>query len=564
MTIILRYFIIFLFLKFGFLFDQTEEILRESKSQSELLELFFTTQDTIRSIEIAKKYIVLAKQKKDTSMLSDGYSMIASKYTNELVVKYADSIIALNKNNPNGIYPANGFLLKGYHYFDQKRLKLATDNFLEANKLALRFQNNIILFDSNYMIGLLKDRIGYFQEALEIYKRNLKFARNTQSKDGLEYPLVPVYHGIAFSFRNLKRYDSALYYNNKGLERMAIEQDSSQYSYLLLNDGIINYHLKNYPISEKSISKALEHFLNKKDAPNIAEGYYYLANIYNSNNNSKKAIHYLKKMDTVFLETKDLLPELRDGYEMLIRYYKGENNTSAQLLYLERLIKLDSTLSSNHKYVSDNLKQEYDIPNLLVRKEKLIENLQKEKSSLKFYVIVSLLIIVLLVIFHTLKRKRDKRNFDLVIEKVSKNKQEPSIDKKDNTQYKNTQNIIPDDILKSIIENLEEFELNTDFLDKKITLNSLAKRFSTNSSYLSKTINSQYNKNFANYLSELRINYTLKKLKEDKVFRKYAIKTIAYESGFNSAETFSKSFKKIAGIYPSFYIKQIDKLNNGK
>ena len=36
------------------------------------------------------------------------------------------------------------------------------------------------------------------------------------------------------------------------------------------------------------------------------------------------------------------------------------------------------------------------------------------------------------------------------------------------------------------------------------------------------------------------------------------IKATAKESGFKSAESFSKSFYKVYGIYPSFYLKQLE------
>ena len=37
------------------------------------------------------------------------------------------------------------------------------------------------------------------------------------------------------------------------------------------------------------------------------------------------------------------------------------------------------------------------------------------------------------------------------------------------------------------------------------------------------------------------------------------IKAIANEMGFNTTEAFSKSFYKSTGIYPSFFIKQLEK-----
>ncbi|NVK53168.1 MAG: AraC family transcriptional regulator, partial [Flavobacteriaceae bacterium] len=45
----------------------------------------------------------------------------------------------------------------------------------------------------------------------------------------------------------------------------------------------------------------------------------------------------------------------------------------------------------------------------------------------------------------------------------------------------------------------------------------------------------------------------------DRQFRKYSVKAIAHEVGFNTAESFSKAFFKFAGIKPSYFIKELNK-----
>ena len=94
-------------------------------------------------------------------------------------------------------------------------------------------------------------------------------------------------------------------------------------------------------------------------------------------------------------------------------------------------------------------------------------------------------------------------------------------------------------------------------MSQEITLNEVAKSFGTNSTYLSKVINLEKGKNFSHYINDLRIDYTVEELKDNLRFRKYTIKAIANESGFKSAESFSKTFYKKYGIYPSYYIKQL-------
>jgi AraC-like DNA-binding protein len=89
---------------------------------------------------------------------------------------------------------------------------------------------------------------------------------------------------------------------------------------------------------------------------------------------------------------------------------------------------------------------------------------------------------------------------------------------------------------------LTVFEKDQNYLLSNLKLNNLAKQFETNSSYLSKTINHYKGKNFSQYLNDLRIDFAIKKLKEDKKFRKYTIKAISEDVGFSNSESFAKAF----------------------
>src|SRR5690606_15073890 len=69
--------------------------------------------------------------------------------------------------------------------------------------------------------------------------------------------------------------------------------------------------------------------------------------------------------------------------------------------------------------------------------------------------------------------------------------------------------------VQQILKDLREFESGTQFLKEGISLTSLSKKFNTNSSYLSKVINTYRKKNFSTYINDLRINYAIERLKQD-------------------------------------------------
>lgn len=116
---------------------------------------------------------------------------------------------------------------------------------------------------------------------------------------------------------------------------------------------------------------------------------------------------------------------------------------------------------------------------------------------------------------------------------------------------------VPKEITNNILEGLRQFEGREDFLSKNISLKELANNLKTNTTYLSSVINSKEKKNFSKYISDLRIEYCVEKIKKDKKFRSYSIKAISSEVGFKSQEAFSKAFYKKTGIYPSYFISKL-------
>jgi AraC-like DNA-binding protein len=116
-----------------------------------------------------------------------------------------------------------------------------------------------------------------------------------------------------------------------------------------------------------------------------------------------------------------------------------------------------------------------------------------------------------------------------------------------------------DELVSTILNNLQKFENSMRFTNSNYTLNKLAKELKTNSSYLSKIINDHKGQNFPNYLKTLRIDLAIDRLKSEPQFRDYTIQAIAEEVGFKTAQLFSATFHKKTGIYPSYFIKQLEK-----
>lgn len=112
-----------------------------------------------------------------------------------------------------------------------------------------------------------------------------------------------------------------------------------------------------------------------------------------------------------------------------------------------------------------------------------------------------------------------------------------------------------DFFLKLKSELIEVMENQKMYLDESLTIHSLANKLNTNSKYLSKLINTEFEKSFVVFVNEYRINEA-KKLLIDEKNKNLTIEGVGYEAGFKSKSAFNSAFKKITGDTPSSYLKK--------
>ncbi len=509
----------------------------------------------------AKTYIAKAKEEKSDIKIAGGFYHLASASEDDLAMRYMDSVITRTKDLENNMFPSVAYLFKGVRYYNKRAFKNALDNYIEANKYARKNYNPYLIFDSNHSIGQLKNRIGNHREALETYREAYQYAyKNLKEKSNGMY--LSIVYSLVTSFYGLKEIDSASYYNNLGISESIKNSRWKDYHYFILNHGILESYKKNYRVALDSINKSLKYIEEVEDNPNRVVAYYHLGKIYYEIGVEEKGLYYLKKLDTIFQQQKDILPETRHGYEILINHYKKNNDQKNQLLYIEKLLEVDSVLYSYYRYIQKNVSQHYDTPLLLEEKDNIINGLEKGRKYSYISIIVLTVISLLAIAFWFLnysKRKIYKKRFEELLGKTDKEK---TIEKA--SEQKDDESIgISEDIVTQILSCLDIFEKKQGYLKSDITISGLAKDCDTNSKYLSKTINFYKKKSFSHYINELRIDYAVEKLQADKILRNYTINAISREVGFNTTEAFSKSFLKKTGIYPSYFIKELGKRETG-
>lgn len=158
-------------------------------------------------------------------------------------------------------------------------------------------------------------------------------------------------------------------------------------------------------------------------------------------------------------------------------------------------------------------------------------------------------------------RKKDKR-YDQLLKlnnNIKKQRKQESKQLRIKESIKHQKNYMPKETEQYILRKLKTFEKNKQYLNKQISLNYVAAEFGINHRYLSHVINKHEQKDFANYINELRIHYIIDCLDNKPEYLKYKISYLADKCGFTSHSRFTLTFKKIIGESPSSYIN--DKMN---
>lgn len=529
--------------------------------------------DSIAQERIARTYQDRAKREGDTVKVARGYDRLAQAFSPQTNIKYADSLIEYTKDWRHITYPALGYILRGLGYEYVGNIKRHFEDFTKANEIAIENDNRpnqlyllTSLSLSRIYYGSPEKALGMLEEGKSIlndknFKHEvLKSSRKefrSEKKINEFIAIQEMNLNIVFSacFIVLRQPDSALVYVKKNFELLKNINELNRKGELItaLDSKMECLFFKSeydntirYADSIQKLGGLRQY--NVKNI-NLFKGLAYL-NLGNIDN----AIVYLKKSDSILqLDKINSVPFYNKLlFGGLYSAYSQKKDYKNQIKYLDNLITIDSVEMVNYKYIEPEMAKTYETPRLLEEKENVISQLKSQSRTSRLYVLVALgagVLLLLTSLYYYRQKVVYKNRFETLVAhkngKVSSNGE---------SQYGFSQ-----DLVDAIQEKLEKFESTKGFLDSSLTLNSLSKQLETNSSYLSKVLNVQKKKNFSQYLNELRIGYALQLLKENPTARKYSIEAIAADCGYNNSASFSRAFYRIAGIYPSYYIKELEK-----
>ncbi|MFT4698175.1 MAG: AraC-like DNA-binding protein [Flavobacteriaceae bacterium] len=553
----IRNLFIFLVLIFTQLNTSAQNIndeLSSSNTYEALLVLFNKYKsDSINAKQIATHYIDKAKTEKDSIRIAKGYSYLSqiSKASEALI--YLDSTISITKNSQHLNFPGEGYLQKSNYLFNRGGFKESLKNAILAYHSAENKKNIDQQISALHQINKINELWGDYREALDAEFLAYNLLQENLSDALFSEHYLYALEGIGKSYVRLKKSDSALIYFKKGINESLKRKDSSSYYAFVSRTGMALYVKEQYKAALDSLKKG---DINREMYNNsyLPFYYFYVGASYYGQSKKEKGVSYFNKIDSIYESNNTLHPELPLLYDQLVNYYQEQGNKEKQLEYLYKLVAIERVIGNKINSIKDETENEYVIPILLKDKEDLIEDLNKEnkESKLLSWGIFSLFIISLFILIYYIKRQQKfRKRFELLISNQKEEKTK-DIDLEDNI------NGVSIHIIQGILDQLDQFEAQNKYLSQDITLVKMSKSFKTNSTYLSKVINLKKDKNFSQYLNDLRVDYFMEEVKTNEKFKKFTIKALANECGFKSAESFSKAFYKKHGIYPSYYLNQLE------
>ncbi|WP_236025447.1 AraC family transcriptional regulator [Flavobacterium geliluteum] len=365
--------------------------------------------------------------------------------------------------------------------------------------------------------GNLSQEIAYYQmyaanysKAIECLKNgNILFEKAGSSIDK-NFQIAVNDELIAKNYLSLKKIDSSLFFYQKAQKELELSQSS-------------NSPLKGF----------------------ILNG---LANVYTSVADYKKANLYYQEAEQI-AEASNFFILKQEVYSSLLDFYK-KTDQKKYIIYNEKNVKLNKDEEHSRKIIADEL--------IKTLQKKELDNQSKYERS-TFVIIGGCTFIVLTTLgIYIYRRRQDYKKF-ISRSAITFNEEVEIIPKKEVTKE-----YMSEATERSIMKSIKEFEKSQFYLNKDLSLNTVAGELGINNRYLSYVINKNKSKDFATYINELRINYIVDRLKNDSSYLKYKISYLADEAGFSSHSRFSITFKKVTGVSPMNFIAYLQQENEEK
>lgn len=361
--------------------------------------------------------------------------------------------------------------------------------------------------------------------AMLLYKQSAQIAKELGKIGNLAVRHI----NIGVLFLKAGNYDSAAYYVQQGLKTNRELGLKHSLSGALQSMGMIAMAQKDYAKSREYFDEALTLALELDARMTLEKIYDGRAKLFEKTGNFRLALNDFRSA-------------------VAIRDSVFSNQSQAKLAEMQARFETEKKQQHIELLIKDNELQK--------------SQLRKKQITLLALVGGIAILAISALIIGLLYMQKSRGNRKLVEKNLELMRQEENIvTSNDNQEMKLS---VPDTETKRIIEELEHLMKSEKiYTQQQITLAVLAAELKTNTSYLSHIINEKYKMNFSNFLNTYRIREAQKMFIRNQHLT-MTLEGIAESVGYHARSTFNVAFKKISGVTPSVFIKNMEEINKNQ
>jgi AraC-like DNA-binding protein len=183
--------------------------------------------------------------------------------------------------------------------------------------------------------------------------------------------------------------------------------------------------------------------------------------------------------------------------------------------------------------------------------ETLTAEILAREETIKLQLVLAALLVALLAFFYVKYRKMQRKLNMILQEGV-----EPNLNQVTNATAIALE--IEPEVVQRILLGLDHWESRQGYLDQGASLFNLAAILETNTSYLSKVVNSYKGQSFPQYLKDLRVTYAINHIKEHPdILTTHSTIQLAERFGFRSVDVFARAMKSKIGLTPGLFFRKV-------
>ncbi|WP_298138452.1 helix-turn-helix domain-containing protein [Flavobacterium sp.] len=451
---------------------------------------------------------------------------------------------------------ANIYNIKSHTYRLKGDNSKCYENLIIAQKYAEKngdFKQNIKI-KSN--LSSIKGALGMHDKAIHEIKNLIKLIdkKNVNNDDYLtDWKNRNTINLSTFYIDKYNETQSKVYLDSASVYLNKMQNAEISDSYLALvyaKLGIINNELKKYDLANQYYRNSIKIYSKLNFYSEIEVNTFNLGlNLYQN----KKYLEAKKNFKAIITNKKDTIVNTNYlfSHKYLANIYTLERNDSATY-YIDRFTELYSKQTDLER---EALAKTYSkIENKDLNEE--FESLKKRNSKSQFVYIIVILILLFSTFISLIIYYKNKKNAESKYQQLL-------IDVNEKKIVNNQKIVVPikvnNDNEKKIIEGLLKLENDRFFLRSDFNLHTAAKKIGSNTTYLTSVIKSYKKMSFNDYTNDLRINYILNELIENKKLQNYTIQSLAEVVGYKNGASFSKIFKQKTGLSPFQFIEKLKK-----